>query len=407
MKRRRKLLVTLGILGVGVVGVAVIVALKPKAVPQTPPPRTPVVRVISADPSPLQFVVKAHGTVVPRRDGELVPQVSGNIEWISPLLASGGFFDEGEVLVRIDRADYEVARESARAAVARTESENRRASRELSRQKRLADRSVASETNLDDALNKARVAEAALREAKARLEQAERDLSRTELVAPYAGRVRSADVDVGQFVSRGMAIARIYSVDVAEVRLPVPDSELDYLELPLLDRGEADEAGPRVLLRARFGGRDHVWEGRITRTEGEIDPRSRMVHVIAQVADPYGRTLSDEERRGRMPLAVGLFVEAEIMGRKVDSAVELPRAALRADDKVLVVDAESKLYARPVDLLRVEADRVIVGDGLQAGDRVVVTPLRVAIDGMRVRAVPVDDTTGYTERVANGSGASS
>lgn len=404
MTRFVKPLVTAGILVVGLAGTALIFAMKPRAEAVPRPPRAPVVRVTRVAPAPYDFVVRAHGTVVPRREGDLVPQVSGNVEWVSPALASGGFFDEGEELLRVDRADYEVALESARAAVARAESESRRSSRELTRQQRLADRSVASQTNLDDAQNAARVAEATLREARARLDQAARELERTTLVAPYAGRVRSADVDVGEFVSRGAPIGRIYAVDYAEVRLPIPDSDLGYVELPLLDRGDDALPGPEVRLRARFAGRDRVWRGRIVRTEGEIDPQSRMVHVIAEVEDPYGRNLSEQERRGRMPLAAGLFVEAEIAGHRVEAAVELPRVALREDGTVIVVDDESEVHARPVEVLRVEADRVVVGGGLAAGERVVVTPLRSAVEGMKVR--PLEDPDAEQGRREVGLGPS-
>jgi RND family efflux transporter MFP subunit len=389
--------VTIGILAIGVAGVALIVAMKPHAEAEPQPPRVPVVTVQTVDVQPLDFLVLAHGTVKPRREGDLVPQVSGNIEWVSPALTSGGFFDEGEVLLQIDRADYEVALESANAAVARSESEYSRASREFDRQKRLADRSVASQTNLDVAQNAARVAEASLREAKARLEQAKRDLSRTGLVAPYSGRVRTADVDVGQFVSRGTSVAKIYAVDFAEVRLPISDAELDYVDLPLLRRSDTDEPGPMVRLRAHFAGEDRVWDGRIVRTEGEIDPQSRMVNVIAEVEDPYGRHLSDEERVGRVPLAVGLFVEAEIVGRHVDEAVELPRDALREGDVVLIVDDESNVRTRSVDVLRIDSDRVVIGGGLADGERVVVTALRAVVEGMRVRPIsasPRADATG-------------
>lgn len=406
MSHLGKALVAAGILAAGIVGAAVIVGLRPRAEPVARPPRMPAVRVQTVDLQPFDFVVRAHGTVAPRREGELVPQISGTVEWVSPALASGGFFDEGEPLLRVDRADYEVALESARAAVARAESEERRARRELARQKRLADRSVSSQTSLDDAVNAARVAEASLREAKARREQAERDLARTEITAPYTGRVRSAEVDVGQFVSRGAPIARIYAVDFAEVRLPIPDADLGYVDLPLLDRSEDEAPGPPVRLRARFAGREHEWEGRIVRTEGEIDPTSRMVHVVAQVADPYGRDLSPEARRGRTPLAVGLFVEAEIQGRHVEAAVELPRAALRDGDTVWVVDEESALRARSVEVLRVESDRVVVGSGLETADRVVVTPLRAAIDGMRVRLLDEDDGVASGGADAGGEAAS-
>lgn len=379
--------VTIGILVIGVAGVALIFALKPHAEAAPQPPRVPVVTVETVDVQPLDFFVIAHGTVKPRREGDLVPQVSGNVEWVSPALTSGGFFDEGDVLLRIDRADYEVALESANAAVARSESEYSRASREFDRQKRLADRSVASQTNLDVAQNAARVAEASLREAKARLEQAKRDLSRTELFAPYSGRVRTADVDVGQFVSRGTSVAKIYAVDFAEVRLPISDAELDYVDLPLLRRSDGDAPGPRVRLRAHFAGEERVWEGRVVRTEGEIDPQSRMVNVIAEVEDPYGRHLGEEERIGRVPLAVGLFVEAEIIGRHVEEAVELPRDALRDGDVVLVVDADSNVRIRPVEVLRIDSDRVVLGGGLATGERVVVTPLRAVVEGMPVRPI--------------------
>lgn len=387
MKRLGQPLLTLGVLAIGILGVVLIVAMKPHAEPAPRPPRAPAVRVVEVEPAPIDFIVRAHGTVVPRREGDLVPQISGNVEWVSPALASGGFFDRGQVLVRVDRADYEVALEAARAAVARAESEDRRASRELARQQRLADSSVASQTNLDDAQNADRVAEASLREATARLDQARRDLARTELVAPYDGRVRSADVDVGQFVARGTPIAKIYAVDFAEVRLPIPDSELGYVDLPLLDSADGETQGTRVRLRAQFAGRERVWEGRIVRTEGEIDPRSRMVHVIAEVEDPYGRQLTPAERNQRMPLAAGLFVEADILGHHVDAAVRLPRVALRDGDTVLVVDENSLTQPRVVEVLRIKADKVVIGSGLSAGERVVVTPLQAAVPGMQVRVV--------------------
>ena len=335
-------------------------------------------------------------SVAPRTESDLVSQVSGPVVWVSPALASGGFFEEDEALIRIDRADYEVELESARAAVARGESEHERARKELERQKTLAKRSVASAARYDDAANAERIALATLREARAKRERAERDLARTEIRAPYAGRVREENVDVGQFVTRGAPIGRIYAVDYAEVRLPVPDSDLGYMDLPMLYRGEAPEGGGApVRLHARFAGGDHTWTGRIVRTEGEIDARSRMVNVVARVEDPYGRSglvsASDEQTLGgrtdgdRPPLAVGLFVEAEIQGRRVENAVVLPRSALRGGDRVLVVDAESRVHFRDVVVLRSQREEVVIGGGLAAGEHVVVSPLSAVVDGMAVR----------------------
>lgn len=395
MKRllRPKLLAPLAILTVAVLGVVVIHATRDPIESRPPPSAAPLVRVVRAASQDVQLRVEAQGTVAPRRESDLVPQVSGEVEWVSPDLVAGGFFEAEQPLLRIERADYEAALESARANVARAESEHARARKELDRQQRLVDRSVSSEARIDDAENAFRVAAATLRERRAQLERAERDLQRTELRAPYPGRVRSEQVDEGQFVSRGAAVARLYAVDYAEVRLPLPDRELAYLDLELTAPGRDDEAreaptGPPVELRALFAGREHRWQGRVVRTEGELDPKSRMVHVVVRVEDPYGT--SGEGDPDRPPLAVGLFVEASIEGRRLEDVHVLPRSALRRErgeqrPHLLVVDDDSRLEIRDVEILRTEQERVIVGRGLRDGERVCVSPLRIVTEGMRVR----------------------
>ena len=234
-------------------------------------------------------------------------------------------------------------------------------------------------------------ARAALAAAEAALAQAERDIERCTVRAPYAGRVRSKAVDVGQFVARGAELARLYAIDYAEVRLPLADDELAFVDLPLAFRGDtATGDGPEVLLSARFAGREHVWEGRLVRTEGEIDPDTRMVVAVARVEDPYGR--GGDERRP--PLAVGLFTRAEIQGRVVEDVVVLPRRALRDGRSVLVVDGDDRLRIRPVEVLRSEGERVLLSAGVASGERVVATPLEIAVDGMRVRPEAADPEPG-------------
>ncbi len=397
----KKKLLPVGILGLGALGVVLQLATRDDPEPQVPEVLAPLVHVVTAKPEPFGFVVRAQGTVVPRTESDLIPQVAGEVVWVSPSLVSGGFFEQGEVLVRLDPADFRAAVESARAARARARSEEARAHKERDRQRRLQEQGVTSEARIDDAENAYRVAEATLREARVRLENAERDLARTEIHASYAGRVRSEAVDVGQFVSRGTPIAKLYAVDWAEVRLPVPDRELRYLDLPLTYRprpngepgGAPGEEGPAVKLSAEFAGRAHEWRGRIVRTEGEIDPKSRMVTLVARVEDPYAAGARAE----RPPLAVGLFVRAEIAGREVPDAFVLPRGALHEDRAVLVLDGEGTLQVRPVDVLRLERDQVVIGAGLEAGETVCVTPLPGAIDGMKVR-VARDPAGAGTER---------
>jgi RND family efflux transporter MFP subunit len=382
-----KVLIPLVILAFGLAGVIVIRLARPTIEATPPEIFAPRVRVVRVEPKNFEFVIRAHGTVTPRTESTVVPQVSGPVVWVSPIFASGGFFEENDPLVRIERADYEAALESARAVIARSESEYERALKDSKRQKRLANQSVASAARYDEAVNAERIAKAALREAAALRGRAERDLDRTEIRAPYTGRVREENVDVGQFVTRGTAIGRIYAVDYAEVRLPIPDSELSFVDLPMLYRDDADDGvGPEVVLRARFAGRDHSWNGRIVRTEGEIDARSRMVNVVARVEDPYGHGPGSDTHE-RPPLAVGLFVEAEIRGRSIEGAVLLPRSVLHTSNRVLVVDSDDRIEFRDVEVLRNERETIVIGSGLEAGEEVVVSPLTTIVEGMAVRAI--------------------
>jgi RND family efflux transporter MFP subunit len=396
-----KLILPLAILAVGALVISVLVATRPEVELNPPKEATPLVRVVEAVPTTWRFVVRSQGTVVPRNESELVPQVAGEVEWVSPALASGGFVTEGEPLVRIETADYRVALATARAALARAESEHGRAKTEIERQRTLREKGVASQARIDDAENAFRVAEASRAEAQARLERAERDLERTTLTAPFDGRVRSERVDAGQFVSRGESIAVLYAVDYAEVSLPVPDRELRFVDVPRAPARSVDAPAdgaatapadaPEVLLRAEFAGREETWRGHVVRTAGEIDPQTRMVQVVARVTDPYG--IKGEGERRQAPLAVGLFVEAEILGREVHDVFVLPRTALHsgnpmdpsAAEEVHVVDAEGRLHIRPVEVLRTEPEVAVVGSGLSAGDRVSISSLRAVVEGMRVR----------------------
>jgi RND family efflux transporter MFP subunit len=385
VKLSPKLLVPVAVLALGALAAALVIATGPRIEAEPAAVVAPLVRVAEVRLVDLPLEVVTHGTVAPRTESALVPEVAGRVIEVSPSLVSGGFFREGELLLRIEPRDYEVALERARAAQARAKSEHERAQRELGRRQRLAAQDMASAAQLDIASNAAAAAAAALRETSAAREQAERDLARTALRAPFDGRVRDERVDVGQFVNRGVALGTLYAVDFAEVRLPIPDEELAYLELPLVWGGGIPAGeGPEVRLVARFGGREHEWIGRVVRTEGEIDPRSRMVHVIARVEDPYGRRDGGE----RPPLAVGLFVKAHIRGRLARGVAVLPRAALRGERQVLVVDAEGRLRFRDVELLRSQRDEVVIRAGLAEGEQVSLSTLDTVVDGMQVRVAP-------------------
>ena len=380
MKRALRILAPILVLAAAVAGsVAILRSRRPVETrpPEAPPP---LVRVLEVRREAVRLTVRSQGTVAPRTESDLVPEVSGRVIAVSPSLTAGGFFEEGEALLAIDPRDSELALVRARADVARAELA-------LAREEAEAEVARREWTDLGSGepsplvLRAPQLAEARaiLEAAKAVVEQADRDLERTSLRAPYRGRVRRESVDVGQFVLRGIPVASLYAVDVAEIRLPLEDRDLAFLDLPL--RGGAPEEGPEVILRARFAGEDHSWTGRIARSEGEIDPKSRLVYVVAEVPDPYGR----DEKAGRPPLTTGLFVEAEILGRRREGVVVLPRSALRGREDVLLVDAEDRLRRRGVEVIRADRDVALVAAGLAEGERVCLSPLDTPVEGMRVR----------------------
>jgi RND family efflux transporter MFP subunit len=296
-------------------------------------------------------------------------------------MVTGGFFDAGEVLFEVDPTDYKIALELASAAVAKAVSEVTFAQKDYDRQLDLKQRQSVSQALEDEALKRLQFAKASYREAAARLESAQRDLARTRVVAPYQGRVRSEKIDVGQYVLKGVAVAKLYATDYAEVRLPIQDQDLAYLNVTLSDQGIAKTARPKVSLRANFAGEVQRWEGEVVRTEGEIDVVTRMVNLVARIKSPYQTSV------GGAPLAVGLFVEAEILGKRLPGVVKLPRTALRGDSAVFLIDAEQRLRRASVKVIRREGDWVLINEGLSDGDRVCLSAMEDGVEGMQVRIV--------------------
>lgn len=385
----RILQIVLPLAVLAVAGAAAVVLVRSRPPVETQPPlfEAPGVRVHEVTARDVRLTVISQGTVSPRTESQLVPEITGRVIRVAASFAEGGFFEAGDMLVEIDPFDYQQAVVAARSQLAQArlrlaqeEAEAEVARREWDELGRGDPRALTlREPQLDDA-------RASVAAAESNLERSGRDLERAEIVAPYAGRIRVKNVDVGQFVTIGTAVATIYAVDVAEVRLPLPDAELAYLNLPLSFRGGQNQPTPRVTLRTTFAGETHEWDGRIVRTEGEIDPVSRMVHVVAQVEDPY----APGPNPNRPPLAVGMYVEAEIEGRMVRDVAVVPRAALRGRDQVLVVDAADKLIFRDVDILRATTDSIFVRDGLAEGELVVVSPLDAPTDGMQVQLADAD-----------------
>ena len=381
--RLLRIVLPLVVLGISVFAAYTMVINRPTVVTQPPVVAPPGVRVHPVTFETVQLSVQSQGTVRPRTESQLVPEITGRVTWVSPSFAEGGFFETDEVLLKIDPFDYQQALVSARSQLAQArlrltqeEAEAEVAQREW---QELGVGDPRALTLREPQLEEARAAMAA---AEANVVRAERDLERAEIKAPYAGRIRRKNVDVGQFVTVGSTVATIYAVDVAEIRLPLPDAELAYLNLPLsYRRGAGDAPGPRVTIRTTFAGRKHEWQGRIVRTESELDPETRMVHAVAEVDDPYAAS-SDADRP---PLAVGMYVEAEIEGRQFPGISVLPRAALHGRSQVLLVGDGHRLGFRDVDILRATTESIYVRAGLAEGELVTISAIDGPTEGMLVQ----------------------
>lgn len=344
---------------------------KPRPEPETPAAiAPPVVDVVVADPATRSLSVETQGTVRPLREIKLVAQVGGRVESVSPRFARGGFFAANEPLVKIEDVDYQfvIARAESQVAAAKqkvAEEQGRalQAKREW--------RDLGSEQANALFLRKPQLAAAqsSLKAAEADLEAARLDLSRTSISAPFNGRISEKNVDIGQFVAPGTAIATVYDTDVAQVRLPLTDRQVALLDLPLNYDNDSSEAvkGSPVVLRTRFAGRDWEWEGRLVRTDASIDENSRVVYAVAEIDKPFARDPDSE----RPPLAPGLFVSATISGRPLEAVSKLPRSALRNDGAVMVVDGKQRAQLRPVQVLQSDS-RHVWAQGLERGDQVIV-----------------------------------
>jgi RND family efflux transporter MFP subunit len=348
---------------------------------ETPTPLT--VRVRTIETESIELKVHSQGSVAPSTVSQLIPEVSGRVTWTSPSLVAGGFFEAGQELARIDDLDYRNAQDRANAALKRATAEVEHAKYEYRRLRSLAERKLVSRSALENGLRAYRVTQATFEDAQANSEQAQENVKRTVLRAPFTGLVRAENIDIGQFASRGQAIATLYANDVVEVRLPIADRQLAFLNLPPLRNGNfPEDMQPTVKLSADYGGQVRQWFGKIVRAEAEIDTSSRMVHLVARV----------ESSKDSQDLSVGLFVTAEIAGLAVENIVRLPRSAIRNDNQVLVVDTENRLRYRDIQPLRLYRDNVLINAGLNPGERVCISTVQTAIDGMAVNPIAESST---------------
>ena len=391
----RKILTPIAVLIVAIGIGSVLVLNRPEAKQQPRRPPVLVVDTLTATRVPTTFTVTTQGEVAPRTETTLISEVSGQIVAVAPSFVSGGFFKEGELLVRIDPRIYDarLKRAQANVAAAKTQvaTENALAGYALEDWHRLNElrndedwrrqhqghgHNKGSPSEL--ALRKPQLAAAMaqLESAEAELVEARGDLERTSIRAPYSGMIREKLSDIGQYVRTGDPVAKSFAVDYAEVRLPLNQADLQFLDLP---RGAGTTPVP-VTLTANIAGFDQHWTGQVTRTEGVFDNRTRVLHAVAQVQDPYGIGNAQGE-----PLRIGTFVNAEIQGKHAGALFAVPRHALYKGTTVWLVDEDNRLRAAEIGIVRADTDLVYVDRGLKEGDRICITPMEQPLPGMPVR----------------------
>lgn len=330
----------------------------------------------------LRIPVQAQGTVSPLQATSLHAEVSGRIIEVAQEFNVGNFVAHDEVLLRIDPRDYQSALLRAEAAVKSAESslaqEKGRAEVALREWTKLPQGAQRSQDAKDLYLRKPQLelARAELLSAVADVGTARNNLDRTVIRAPYDALIQQKHSELGQFVAAGTPLMDIFSVETAEVRLPIPQSKLDYLELPDL---HGYQQGAEIDLYTNVGGEIKHWPAHLHRTEGVLDERSRVLYTVARIDDPY--SLANPERE---PLRIGSFVNASIQGRELENMVVLPRHVLRAGSLIWVIDESMHLRNRRVSTLRTGSDLVYISAGLDDGDLISLTNLDNSFAGAAV-----------------------
>lgn len=390
MAKLKRIFIPAAILITGVVGFFAFTSMKKPPEEKEKVDTTPIVAVHTIKLAPLTLTVSSYGVVKPKYETELVAQVSGQLVEISDIFVRGAFVKQGQLLARIDPSDYEAALIDAQANLASAQAllETEKA------QAKVAEREwqrIKDMTPSELSLRKPQLAQemARVKAAKAAVLRAERNLQRTEIKAPYDALIENRNISLGSFVTTGSPVGKLLGTAIAEVRLPVADNQLQYLQ----DQGKQ----ANVKLIATYAGKKVQWPAKIVRNEGVIDNTSRMGYLVAQINDPYHL----QEKSALPPLRFGSYINAEIIGLSLAQATKLPRYLVN-NGKVATLDKNSRLKYLAVDIVREEGSNVVVAGGLDQGDRIITSSLDYPVDGMKLALLSEEtNNPAPTQQLAN------
>ena len=379
MTTKKQIIIPIAVLALGIAAMLIFSSMKKPPEEKEEVDNTPIVSVEKIIVAPMTLQVSSYGIVKPKYETTLVAQVNGEIVELNKVFVRGGFVKKGQLLARIDPNDYDAnlinaqaTMASARAALEKELAQGKVAEQEW---KQITDTSPS-----ELSLRKPQLAQelARVKSAQAAVLRAERDLQRTEITAPYDAMIDNRTIGLGSFVTVGTPIGKLLGTAIAEVRLPVPDEQLQFL----IDQGHK----AKVKLVGTYAGKNVEWLADIARNEGVIDNKTRMTYLVAEIQNPYLLAAMLTEKNpmiNNVPLRFGAYVKAEILGVAVTNASIIPRY-LVLGDKVALLDNNSTLRYSTVEVIRQQGSNMVVSSGLLDGDSLIVSALDYPVEGMKL-----------------------
>jgi len=376
---KKQIIIPIAVLALGIAAMLIFSSMKKPPEEKEEVDNTPIVSVEKIIVAPMTLQVSSYGIVKPKYETTLVAQVNGEIVELNKVFVRGGFVKKGQLLARIDPNDYDAnlinaqaTMASARAALEKELAQGKVAEQEW---KQITDTSPS-----ELSLRKPQLAQelARVKSAQAAVLRAERDLQRTEITAPYDAMIDNRTIGLGSFVTVGTPIGKLLGTAIAEVRLPVPDEQLQFL----IDQGHK----AKVKLVGTYAGKNVEWLADIARNEGVIDNKTRMTYLVAEIQNPYLLAAMLTEKNpmiNNVPLRFGAYVKAEILGVAVTNASIIPRY-LVLGDKVALLDNNSTLRYSTVEVIRQQGSNMVVSSGLLDGDSLIVSALDYPVEGMKL-----------------------
>ena len=352
--------------------------VQPDPVEELPPPDV-IIEILT--PKDFQVQISSNGTTTPLTQTVLTAEVGGEVIYRSKKFAEGASVIEGEILAKIDDTDLQLQYKNALLQLANAEVQYSLQLAEAEVAKEAWDKigdGVASDLTLKKPQLKQ--AEALLEVAKAQVSSAAKKLNKTEIIAPYAGRIQNVNIDLGTTIIPGQPVGAMYTSSEIEITLAVKDNDLQFLSIPMDGRKLNPSEQASVVIESFYKGKTQSWEGKLERVDGVIDPITRMINLIAVFKNDFIET-------DKPNLPIGLFVEAKIDGITLKNIFEIPINSISKDNEVYIVDKDNQLELRKLTVLKKYSEFVIIKDGLKAGERIVTSKLSTASNGIKVNPV--------------------